>query len=42
MDVSGIIWTIGDGTTVPIWEDPWLPSESHANLVPTYDTQGIL
>jgi hypothetical protein len=23
---KGIIWRIGDGSSVCIWEDPWIPS----------------
>jgi hypothetical protein len=30
---EGIIWRIGNGENVKIWEDPWLPKGSTGKLV---------
>ena len=24
---KGVVWRVGDGSSIKIWEDPWLPKE---------------
>lgn len=31
---EGLLWRIGDGSSIKIWEDSWIPSISPSNLHP--------
>jgi hypothetical protein len=36
---EGLIWRIGDGTKVKIWEDPWIPREGFYTKIWVNPTQ---